>query len=99
MCEPLCRASENPIFSKTRHTSLGFSTGRFPIVLSHLDRLRADELSLQCRLAIFQEHPDHFLQISPQFIQRSPLGVSTGETRYVSYIHSSFGALFYHGRE
>jgi hypothetical protein len=47
---------------------------------------RPDELRIKRRLTIFEEHPNNFLQIVIQFVQRLTLTVSSRETMHVTYV-------------
>ena len=46
------------------------------------DALSANELGVQIRFAVFQEHFDHLAEIALQLVKRLPLGVGTGKTGY-----------------
>ena len=43
-----------------------------PADLGDEDRLRADELCLELRFAVLQEHGDHFAQVGVQLVQAVP---------------------------
>jgi len=61
------------------------------------DGLRADELGLELRLAVIQQHCDDFLQIGVQLVERGALAVRSGKARNVAHVQVRAGAAFNHG--
>jgi hypothetical protein len=57
--------------------------------LSHKNGLGSDQLGIELRLAVFQQHLNDFLKIGAQFIERRRLGMSSRETGYISDVKSS----------
>jgi hypothetical protein len=60
---------------------------------ANCNRLPADKLRLQFRVAIFQEHLDDLLEISVQLIQRLGLTVGPGEAGDIAHIETGVRAL------
>jgi len=58
-----------------------FEDGNIAHESSDGDVLNPDKLGLQRRFAIFQKHFNNIVQVVVDFIQRFPLGMSTGEAR------------------
>lgn len=52
-----------------------------------------DELGLQLRLAILEQHGDHFAEIRVQLIERCALAMRAGETRYIPDVKIGFRAM------
>jgi len=50
----------------------------------HLDFLNTDELRLQLRFAVLEQHADDLGQVPLQLVERFPLRVGTGEARNVA---------------
>src|SRR5688572_15445380 len=79
LCDPRCRASTKPNFCKIAATSRGLRTGSCPSS-GNLHRLHADEFGLELRLAIFEQHLDHFLHITLQLVERLRLAMGPPES-------------------
>lgn len=56
-----------------------------------LYELSTEELSLEPRITVLQEHFDDLVQILTELLFRSALAVSPGEPRYVANIEPSIG--------
>jgi hypothetical protein len=65
----------------------------------NLDRLNTDELGLELRLAIFQEHLDDLLKVPPQLVQGLALAVRAGPAWDVADVQAGVGIPFDHDAE
>ena len=54
----------------------------------HKNGLGSNELGIELRLAIFEQHLNYFLKIRVQFIERRRLGMGSWETGHVSDVQS-----------
>lgn len=79
MCDPRCRISAKPSCESALTTSRGFRTGSLGNS-AYLYELRAYELRLDLRLAIFEKHRENLAKIRVQLVKRFSLGVGTGKS-------------------
>ena len=63
------------------------------------DLLQAHEIALQRRLAVFQQHGDHLLEVGLQFIEGLALAVSARKARNVANEKARLRTALDHGRE
>jgi hypothetical protein len=89
---------DGPICSITAMTCRGFNIGSLT-TSAYFDELRSDELRLDIRLAVLEEHLDHFLQVGIELVERFPLRVRAGETRHEPHVKARLGIALDHGRE
>ena len=92
----------NEIKAQIPESPLGF--GRFEDGnpahgISDSDGLGADELCLQVRFAILEQHGNNFTEVFVQFVERLSLGVCAGKSGNVSDKQTGFGTPFDNGGE
>src|SRR5215207_139685 len=88
LCEPRWRTSTNPSRSRRATTSRGLTTGTDLMRaggLRHEDGLCPDELRLERRLPVLQEHRDYLAEVAVQLVEAVPLAVRPGEPRDVPH--------------
>jgi hypothetical protein len=61
--------------------------------------VQAHKITRQRRVAVFQQHGDHLLEVGLQFIEGRALAVSTRESRNVANEQTGFCTALDHGRE
>lgn len=89
-----CSTNAGPASRSAR----GFRVG-VVVTSRHLQGVRADELRLEGRLSVLQQHRHHFLQVFPQLVDRVPLRVGARPARDVSAVDPGLGVAFYDGVE
>ena len=61
--------------------------------------MQAHKITLQRRVAVFQQHGDHLLEVGLQFIEGLALAVSTRKSRNVANEKARLRTALDHGRE
>jgi hypothetical protein len=85
LCEPRWRTSAKPRASSRETTCRGLRTGRLPTAGQATWMVRTvDELGLERRLSVLEQHLDDLAQILLQFVDFGALAVSAGPARHVA---------------
>ena len=58
------------------------------------NELRADELTFEHRLAVFEQHLDHFAHVAVKLVERFALRMRTREAGHVANEQAGFGVAF-----
>lgn len=77
-----------------RHNFARFKNWRLAHELRHFDGLCADEHAVESRIALLEEHFDHFLEIGTQFVERLALAVRAGKTWHPPHVQTGVRVSF-----